>query len=801
MDERSLQVLEYHRVLEMCAGEASSALGRAYVLALSPATTITEMERLLAETTEARTLLDRGVHVPLGGIHDIRPHLERAEAGGVLEPGALLEIASSIAAAHALRAFFQEHGDMPAMAAIASGLGSFGALYGRITSAIAPDGEIADDASPALARIRARLRATKARVRDYMEGMIRSPQVSRLLQEPIVTVRDGRYVVPVRQEARHELPGIVHDVSSSGLTVYVEPLAAVDMNNEIRRLSVEERDEVQRILAELSGLVAGAAGELQATAEALGRLDAVVARGRLSQRLDACPPEVNTDGRIRLFAVRHPLLRPPGGRPVVPVNIELGAGFQVLVITGPNTGGKTVALKTLGLAVLMAQSGLHVPAERGSEVSLFGGVYADIGDEQSIEQNLSTFSGHMQNIVRILDDVPRVVAEGGRCLVLLDELGAGTDPTEGAALAQALLDAFRARGALVAATTHYSELKTYAYVTPGVQNAAVEFDVETLAPTYRLFLGVPGRSNAIEIAARLGVPDEVVARARALCMPQHARAEDLLAQISADRAKAEALLEQARREREEAADLRKQAATALARARDEEKKARESVQRQGAAELARARATVEQLVGELRRLIKAWQEDRRAASTRQAEELIRAARNGLVEAEAMVMDLAAAGPPPGREELQPGDAVALLDSAATGVVMGPVDEDGNVPVQVGAIKVTVHYTRLRPAERPEPVMPAGRFTALGAGRATAISPEIDLRGKRVDEAIPLLDKYLDDAVLAGLERVLVIHGKGTGLLRQAVHEFLHDHAHVDSLRLGDRAEGGDGVTVVKLRTH
>jgi len=799
VDDRTLAVLEFQHVLDLCAEEASSSLGRDFVRAMTPATSLAEVERLLAETTEARSLVDRGTHIPLGGIHDIRPSLERASAGGVLDPAALLDIASTIGAAHALRAFFQEQEGTPAMAAIASGLGSFGGVYGRITAAIGPGGEVLDDASPSLARIRQRLRNTRARVRDYMEAMVRSPNVARILQEPIVTMRDGRYVVPVRQDARQELPGIVHDVSASGLTVYVEPMACVDMNNEIRRLEAEEKDEVEHILAELSAAVAQAAPDLAVTVSALGRLDAVVARGRFSQRLQALAPAVNTAGRIRLFSVRHPLLRPPEGRAVVPIDIELGGSFQVLVITGPNTGGKTVTLKTLGLAVLMAQTGLHIPAERGSEVSVFGGVYADIGDEQSIEQNLSTFSGHMRNIVRIMADVPRVRSAGGHCLVLLDELSAGTDPTEGAALAQAILEAFRNQGALVAATTHYSELKAYAYVTPGVQNAAMEFSLETLAPTYRLFMGVPGRSNAIEIAARLGLPEAVVALARSLCTPQHAKTEDLLGQITADRSKAKVFMEQARRERDEAQALREQAAQILAHAREEEKKAKEAVQRQATAELNQARARIEALVAELRRLVKEWEKDRRAVAPRQADEIIRQARAEVSQAEEKLLDLALAGPPPDPAALHVNDLVALTDSAATGVVLGEPDADGNVPVQVGAMRVMVHYTRLRLAEKPAAKPLPTRSTASGAERAVTISPALDLRGQRVDDALALLDKYLDDAALAGLGRVLIIHGKGTGALRQAVHEFLREHAHVSSLRLGDRSEGGDGVTVVELR--
>ncbi|HHW42549.1 MAG TPA: endonuclease MutS2, partial [Desulfotomaculum sp.] len=623
----------------------------------------------------------------------------------------------------------------------------------------------------------------RQQVRERLERIIRSPAYQKYLQDPIVTIREGRYVVPVKQEHRAQVPGIIHDQSSSGATLFIEPMAVLESNNEVRRLEVAEKQEITRILGDLSAGVAAAAEEISLSLEALGRLDLIMARARYSQDLDAWSPRILSGAMLDLRQARHPLL----SGAVVPVSIHLGRDFDTLVITGPNTGGKTVTLKTVGLLVLMAQSGLHIPAAEGSEMGIFQEVFADIGDEQSIEQSLSTFSSHLTNIVHILRHA------GPDSLVLLDELGAGTDPTEGAALAQAILERLHGMGAKTVATTHYSELKNFAYARERVENASVEFDAVTLRPTYRLLIGKPGRSNAFEIAARLGLDGELVERARHFMTAEQIQVADLMQRLERTRQEAEQELERAREMRREAESFKERY-----RVLQEELTARREAILSRAKEEARslvrgARREAEEAVRELRERLS-------AETAREREEAIRAARRklgGMQEQLQSGSPTRPAGDGAVPEAVAVGQTVFLPRFNQQGVVTA-LSQDDEVQVQVGMIKINVPLTDLRLVAGEKAAAGEVRTGSLLQDKARAVSTRLDLRGMRAEEALAEVEKYLDDATLAGLSRVYLVHGKGTGALRAAVQQQLKGDPRVKSFRLGEQGEGGLGVTVVEL---
>lgn len=808
IDPKVLDILEFGKVLDQAAAFAATAWGRELVLELRPVAEQALVERRLGRTHEAAGLIERGLEPPFGGIRDLRPALARAKRGGVLEPADLLQVADTADGAARLREFWHtREEDAPVLAGEARLLGDHRTIATRVQQAITTEGEVADKASAELSRLRRALRLTEQRIRAKLEQLVRSAETQRHLQDAIVTIRDGRFVLPVRAESRHAVPGVVHDVSGSGQTVFVEPLAVVELNNELRKIAAEERAEVERILRELSRLVAEQADDLQRTCEVAAALDLAVALGRWAVQHRAVRPELAAAARLDLKQARHPLL----GEAAVPLDIRLGDDFDVLVLTGPNTGGKTVTLKTTGLFVLLAQSGFMLPAAPGTVVGRFEAVFADIGDEQSIEQSLSTFSGHMRNIVRIL------AAAGRGSLVLLDELGAGTDPAEGAALAMALIQQFQAQGVRLVTTTHYSELKTFAYTQPRVQNAAVEFDVESLRPTYRLHIGLPGSSNAFAIASRLGLPASVVARAEAHLEQEQRDVAALLREAEAERL---ALAAERERLAAELAEAERQRELAVRRANDAAAKADELV--------SRARAEAESLVTSTRReterLIK---ELRKARTEREQEEAIQAARESLQAAQERLGPAAApAGEPP--TDLRVGETVHIVTLGTTGTVLSE-PEGGQVLVQAGIIRAQVALTDLRRSDgeagaaagaaagagagtasrrrtrsaragdRTGTVGGAFGGDALGVERRAAATVECDLRGLTVDEAIERADKFLDEALLGGLDQVRLIHGKGTGALRQAIGRWLKSHPNIRGHRLGDPGEGGDGVTVAQLR--
>lgn len=780
MDDHSLEVLEFPRIREWVAACADTDLGRERAQELRPSPTLEEAQAAQALTREAVRLLELRPRVSLAGCRDVRPAVRRALAGGILTPAELAAVRDTLVSLRRFRRLVldgQEH--WPLLAGLVARSEGVPPLEDYLSRTLTADGEVADGATPLLARLRAELAQLQARMRERLEEMIRSPETARYLQEPLITVRAGRYVLPVKQEHRAQVPGLVHDASQTGATLFIEPLTVLELGNRVRETESRVEEEIGRILREASAKVAEAGEVLSRNLQVVAEADAVLARARLAREMGGVAPRLSAGRGIRLVGARHPLL----GTRAVPLDVEVGYGFSVLVVTGPNTGGKTVALKTVGLLALMAQAGLYVPAEEGTEVGVKARILADVGDEQSVAQNLSTFSSHMRHIVSILRQAD------SRTLVLLDEIGAGTDPQEGAALATAVLETLLERGALVVATTHFSALKTFAYQHPGVENASVTFDEETLAPTYRLVLGTPGKSHAFLIAQRLGLEEEVLARAQEHLHPDKVRLEDILSGLEAARRAAEEDRRQAMLERRRAEELERRWAEAV-----------EEIGRRQQEIVARARREAEELVrGARREVEEALRQVRQARRREDAEEMLRKAREALVRARAQVDRHAPPaewrGPAP---EVKPGDWVRIVTLGHEGrVVRGP-DEEDRVQVEVGIARLTVPRRDLRvvtPSGAPAPPSSVGTLLLT---KAKEVRPEVDLRGLTVDEALDKVDKYLDDAVLAGLTHVRIVHGKGSGTLRQAVGSFLASHPHVHAWRLGGPGEGGDGVTVAEL---
>ncbi len=785
--EKSQSTLELPAVLALLAEQAVSEPAKAASLALRPSSERGEVARLLEETSAARTFLAEKGGPPLTGVKDVRGSLSRADMGGVLNTRELLDIAALLQAARGARAYGLSAKDRTCIDALFHTLQVNRFLEDKIVAAIPDEEEISDAASPELADIRRKMRAAAARVRDALQKILSAPSMQKALQEPIITTRSDRYVVPVKAEHKGAVPGLVHDVSSSGATLFIEPMAAVKANNEIRELKAKEKTEIERILAELSADCAGQREALDADFHILLSLDCIFARARLADKLDCCAPELS-ERALRFRRARHPLLPKDEA---VPIDVELGGDFDTLVITGPNTGGKTVTLKTVGLLCLMAQCGLHIPAAEGSYLPVLGDVLADIGDEQSIEQSLSTFSAHMTNIVAILSQC------GPDSLLLFDELGAGTDPVEGAALAVAVLEHARSRGSLLAATTHYAELKVYATNTPGVMNASCEFDVDTLRPTYRLLLGIPGKSNAFAIAERLGLPTEVIADARGRVGVSDTSFEETIEKLEEarrlldrDRMEEARQLRAAEEEAKKAARLRAELEVRLEKADARAKREAERI-------LAEARGVAEQTFAELARVRSesAADGDHQRLNDAQSETLrrINEARESLrgpAEPEERKQSARA---------LKPGDVVELPGMGGVKATVISVSKDRMLELQAGIMRLTVREDEAYLLENEKP--PEVKVSAnMGATLHTAsLSPELDIRGMETLEATPLVERYIDSCVQAGLKTVTIIHGKGTGALRAAVQQCLRRDKQVKSYRLGRYGEGETGVTVVELK--
>lgn len=790
MEQRNLERLEFHKVVQRMAEFTRSPMGRELAMAARPQSGKTKVERLHDQTSEGRELLRLDPGADIGGWHDIRNEVWRASREIVLEAGELEKVGRTLAVIIRLKIFFQERSSRYLILGdIASGLGNFAALERRINKSILSGGQIANDASPELDSIRRRIILSQQQIKDRLDRLIRSPSQQKYLQDPIVTMREGRYVVPVKQEYRSLVPGIVHDQSASGATVFIEPMGVVEANNELRRLQAAEKQEMHRILSSLTSGVAQQAGELNDSLSCLGEIDYIMARARYSERLGAWAPKIGNDTSFVIRNGRHPLL--PGK--VVPVSVHLGVGFDTLVITGPNTGGKTVTLKTAGLLVLMALAGMHIPADQGTVIGVFTQVYADIGDEQSIEQSLSTFSSHMSNIVNILKG-----ARSG-CLVLLDELGAGTDPAEGAALAQSILEYLHNLGARTIATTHYSELKNFAYARDRVDNASVEFDPVTLRPTYRLLLGKPGRSNAFEIALRLGISEEIISRARDFMTEEQIEFSEMMHNLEVAKYEAES-------ERAEAEKLRKEAT--IIKERYQRKEQEFEIRRQDILEKARAKAgemvrrarlETDEINRQLRAKLKENAAGNREAAIQKARSELRK-MYGRYSSQDRKSFVSHQGQALADKDIEPGMEVFVPRFNQKGTVVEMTGNNGEIQVQVGVIKVNLPISELTMAEAKKEGERVCRGTiGLLKDKAKDISTKLDLRGMRVEEALDRTDKYLDDAGLAGLERVYIVHGKGTGALRSAVQEHLQVHHGVESYRLGKQGEGDAGVTVVNIK--
>ncbi|TYP49822.1 endonuclease MutS2 [Thermosediminibacter litoriperuensis] len=790
MNERVQKILEFDKVKRILSEYAVSDVAKGRLLELKPVAEEQLIKSMQKETSEGVTILRSGINLPLNELPDIRNSLKRAAMGAVLTTGELLSIASVMKTSRLVKNAWFEKGlaECKIVSSIIEEIHIFSSLEEKIQKAIISEEEIADGASPRLSAIRKEKRILFQRAKEKLELFISSPQYQKFLQEPIITIRNGRYVIPVKQEFRSSIPGVVHDQSASGATLYLEPMPILQINNELRRLEIEEQREIERILREFSAKIAENREYLEVTFEGLVRLDFILAKAKYSMGVKGVEPGFNSRGYINIKKGRHPLLRGE----VVPIDIYLGDEFTVLVITGPNTGGKTVSLKTVGLFALMAQAGLHLPAEEGTELSVFNEVFADIGDEQSIEQSLSTFSSHMKNIKEIVDKA------GSGSLVLLDELGAGTDPTEGAALAMAVLNYFYEKGARVVATTHYSELKAFAYSRDGMENASVEFDVETLSPTYRLSIGVPGKSNAFEIAARLGLNREIIELARSFLNRENIQMEDLLKGLEQERKKA-------KQEKEEIQELKRQYMMKLKELEEEREKliSREEKILEKARE--KAKNIIEKVSKEAEKIYEKLKEveaqDTRQLRDRIIEEVRKRLKKASDEYASKEPLIKKAGVKAVEGPLNPGDRVRVESLNQEGYIVS-VDERGKTAqVQIGVVKVNLPVSSLVKLEEEEDKLGSGnvRYSSLAVGKTKEISREIDVRGLTLDEALLKVDKYLDDAGIAGLPSVVIIHGKGTGILRKGIQDMLKTRKDIKSFRSGNMNEGGLGVTVVEFQ--
>ena len=792
--DKSLRTLELPRVLELLSEQAVSAEAKQRALRLRPETEPEEVLRLLDQTDAARNLIGLRGSPSFSGVKPVAEALDRADRGGALNTRELLTIADLLTAARRAKEYFNdEAAEKTAIDHLFLSLHGNRFLEEKIKRAIPDEDTIADAASTELADIRRHMRAAQAKSRQILQRIISSPSYGKILQETIITQRDGRFVVPVKAEHKGDLPGLVHDISSTGATLFVEPMGVVQANNEFIELQAKEQKEIDRILAEFSAEAAAHREDIQWDYDTLVHLDLIFARGQLSYKMNAVRPEVRRDGAIHLRKARHPLLDP---KTAVPIDIELGDTFDTLVITGPNTGGKTVTLKTLGLLTLMTQCGLHIPAADRSAVSVYERVLADIGDEQSIEQSLSTFSAHMVNIVEILKEADR------HSLVLFDELGAGTDPVEGAALAIAVIQHVRHLGARVAATTHYAELKTFAMTTAGVENASCEFDVETLAPTYRLLIGIPGKSNAFAISRRLGLPEDVITAAQEQMSGESVRFEDILTQLEEKR--------QALEKREQEADRllrqREEDARKAREFRDQMERAKDNARGRGEAEAKRilrdARTAADQVFQELSEMRKAQARADRALNENEARAALRRTLNEAEEAVSKRDARQEPIPKPSRP-IRAGDLVEFPGVRQPAEVVS-VGKDGTLQLKAGILKMKAKADEVRLIEdderaaRKKTPSVTIRQNADRALRASA-ARELDIRGMETLEAESVVENFLSAAVMGKLETVTIIHGKGTGALRKAVHDILRRNKAVKSFRLGVYGEGESGVTVVTLK--
>ncbi len=786
MDSNTLNMLEFPRVRERLAGYTTFSAGRELALSLLPTSDAARVELLLKRSAEARKLITIRPDFHIAEAHDVSEDVMRAEKGMSLDTASLLKVLKTVTASRLARGGLSKLSeDLPNLWAVVREITAQQELDGEISRCIAPTGEVMDAASQQLSNIRWQMRDTRRQLQDRLLSIMKSKRGQSVLQEQLVTERNGRYVLPVRAEVKREMKGIMHDISNTGATVFVEPLETIETGNELRRFEIEEKQEIERILASLSALVGAAAVNIMHNINVLAELDLLLAKAYYAEKLRAIEPEITSgDGRtLKLVGARHPLLKGEA----VPLTVEIGRDYSILIISGPNAGGKTVALKTIGLLVLMAQAGLPIPCADGTCLPVYDKVFADIGDEQSIEQTLSTFSAHIRNMARIVKDSTQ------DSLVLLDELGISTDPGEGAALAQASLQHFLQKGTTVTVTTHYSELKAFAHLTKGVRNASLDFDPATLSPTYHLRVGMPGGSNALNIAFRFGLPEEIIACARSIMSKGSQEVEAMLTDLSTERKRIDDMQEELRREREKAVELTGRLDLELERVTEQEREMLREIQDNLNSEVAGLYRAIREAETELKKkasrekIEKAKKALERISS--QADEQAKKLRDRLEEIKVE--------PAGDTGKISVGDTVRLRDMEMTAKVISVDEDGGRLEVMTGDIKMTLNIESVERLESPGPEADVQRTVVRPASTRPA-PPELDLRGKRADIATAEIDGYLNNAFMSHLPEVRIVHGYGTGAVRTAVREFLQGHELVKSFRPGKQGEGGDGVTVVKL---
>lgn len=791
MNEKTLKKLEYDKIIKKLMDFAVSPMAKEKAEALLPYTAMTDIIQQQQETSEAVSMILRKGTLTLGGFKEIRPQMKRAAMGGVLSMGELMHIGSFLYVCRRAKEYAKHENKTEVyekLDALFELIQPIVSLENEITRCIVSETEMADTASSALHKIRREIKQSHERVKDQLNHIILSSAYKNMLQDPVVTIRNDRYCVPVKSEYRSTFPGMLHDQSNTGSTVFMEPLSVVQLNNKIKELQAEEKKEIEKILSELSQKVTEQKEILEANMEVLVHLDFVFAKGNLSLSMNGTQPLFNVKGYINIQKARHPLLEE---KKVVPISIYLGKDFTTLLITGPNTGGKTVALKTLGLFTLMGQAGLHIPAFDHSQLAVFDNVFADIGDEQSIEQSLSTFSAHMSNIVAILKEVTPY------SLVLFDELGAGTDPTEGAALATAIIESLHKRKIRTAVTTHYSELKVYAISTEGVENACCEFDVETLRPTYRLLIGIPGKSNAFAISKRLGLSDEIIEEAKAFISHDEARFEDVITDLEISKKSVAFEQERAEQYRQEAQRLKEEVEYQKNKTKEQKEKILSKARQEARQIYQQAKEEADAIIKQMNQMAKE-SADRQKLS--QQRSVLKTKLSSMQEAFLKSPKRKSSHRPP--ETLQAGDSVYVISFDQRGTALSEPDKNKEVMVQMGSMKMKVALSELMLDDAPKPKKEAAKKTVstkVKSGKSQYISAEIDCRGQLVEEALGNIDKYLDDAYLSGLKQVMIIHGKGTGALRSAVQSYLRTNPHVKGYRPGVYGEGEMGVTVVELK--
>ncbi|MBF1156539.1 MAG: endonuclease MutS2 [[Eubacterium] sulci] len=793
MNQKALETLEYKKIIAQLKREMGSAASAKLADELTPLTSEKIIKEELRSTTEAVDLIVRKGPLPTGGLYDIREALLLAKKGGSLTMRQLLEVQNVLGISSEVVAFMHDDAlpELKYIGEMVDLIVEFTALEKEISRCILTEDEMADNASPKLKDIRRSIHQQNQAIKNKLSRIITSSSNKTYLQDTIVTMRDGRYVIPVKQEYRSFFPGMVHDQSKGGATLFIEPQGVVELNNKLRELEVEEQLEIARILAELSSRVAEHYREIRSNLELLIKLDFIMAKGKLSCKMHASEPKIDADGELRLISARHPLIE---YKKAVPVDIRIGGDYRTLIITGPNTGGKTVSLKTAGLLVMMAQSGLHIPASHASTLPIFGEVFADIGDEQSIEQSLSTFSSHMKNIVSIIDKASY------DSLVLVDELGAGTDPTEGAALAIAILERFYDSGALTMATTHYNELKKYALATSGVENAAMEFDVETLTPTYRLLIGVPGKSNAFEISKKLGLSESVIERASEHIKHGDMEFENVISSIEDDKRKAAA-------DRLDAESMRAEIEERLKKLEEKEK----AISEKRADIIAEAKREARELLRETKSAVKDVQKDLRrlqksGAHTNLNTGALEKSRRKINEAEDLVSEKVVKqvnSEPVSADTLKIGDRVKLLTIGQNGTILSLPDEKGNLMINIGALKVKARLQDLmlinEGKDRKPQAKSSSKYGSLLRSKSSSVSASINVMGKNLEDALADVEKYLDDVYMAGLDMVSIIHGRGGGILKDGIRQMLKRKKYVDSYGAASYNDGGEGVTIVRMK--